>query len=35
LTDNVTDEAYARGAGPTNFQPGIDYKAAVRWTQKW
>ncbi len=33
--DNVTDEAYARGAGPTNFQPGIDYKAAVRWTQKW
>ncbi len=32
--DNVTDEAYARGA-PTNFQPGRDYKAAVGWTTKW
>ncbi|MGF1622829.1 MAG: TonB-dependent hemoglobin/transferrin/lactoferrin family receptor [Rhodomicrobiaceae bacterium] len=33
--DNVTDEAYARGAGPTNFEPGINYKAAVSWTYKW
>jgi len=33
--DNVTDEAYARGASPTNFQPGLNYKAAISWTEKW
>jgi hemoglobin/transferrin/lactoferrin receptor protein len=32
--DNVTDEAYARGFA-NNLQPGINYKAAVSWTQKW
>jgi hemoglobin/transferrin/lactoferrin receptor protein len=32
--DNVTDEAYARGA-PTNWQPGVNYKAAISWTETW
>ena len=32
--DNVTDEGYAVGF-VNNLQPGVNYKAAVSWTQKW
>lgn len=32
--DNVTDEAYARGF-VNNLQPGLNYKAAISWTEKW